>query len=94
MEVALEAGADDVRPAGGSFEVTCPPDALSALEAAGIGTESKQLARLPTTTVDLDLDTARSVLKLVAGLDDHDDVQSVAANYNISDEAMAQLAKE
>jgi YebC/PmpR family DNA-binding regulatory protein len=97
MEIALEAGADDVHRAGDDFEVTCPPDALSglaeALEAAGIAIESKQLARLATTTVDLDLEAARTVMKLVAALDDHDDVQSVSANYNISDETLAELAK-
>lgn len=97
MEIALEAGADDVHRAGDDFEVTCPPDALSglaeALEAAGIAIESKQLARLANTTVDLDLEAARTVMKLVAALDDHDDVQSVSANYNISDETLAELAK-
>lgn len=97
MEVALEAGADDVRRAGDDFEVTCPPESLSALgealEAAGIAIESKQLARLANTTVDLDLEAARSVMKLVTALDDHDDVQSVSANYNISEETLAELAK-
>jgi YebC/PmpR family DNA-binding regulatory protein len=97
MEVALEAGADDVRASGDCFEVTCPPDSLvalsDALEAAGIVAESKQLARLPTNTVDLDVETARTVLKLVAALDDHDDVQAVSANYNVSEEALAQLAR-
>jgi YebC/PmpR family DNA-binding regulatory protein len=98
IEVALEAGADDVRQEGDDFEVTCPPDALSelaeALEAASIPLESKQLARLANTTVDLDLETARSVMKLITALDDHDDVQSVSANYNISEETLAELAKE
>lgn len=97
MEIALEAGADDVHLAGDSFEITCPPDSLSALlealQKAEIAIESKQLARISTTTVDLDLETARSVLKLVAALDDHDDVQAVAANYNIPDDALAELAK-
>jgi YebC/PmpR family DNA-binding regulatory protein len=97
MEIALEAGADDVHRAGDDFEITCPPDALSglseALEAAGIAIESKQLARLANTTVDLDLEAARSVMKLVTSLDDHDDVQSVSANYNISEETLAELAK-
>jgi transcriptional/translational regulatory protein YebC/TACO1 len=48
--------------------------------------------RLPTNTVDVDdVDTARKVLNLLERLDDHDDVQSVAANFNIPDEALAQL---
>ena len=97
MEVALEAGADDVQAVGGSFELTCPPDAMTplvdALEKSGLTVESKQLARIAGNTVDLDLETARTVLKLVAALDDHDDVQAVSANYNIPDDAMAELAK-
>ena len=48
--------------------------------------------RVPTNTVDVDdVDMARKVLDLVERLDDHDDVQSVAANFNIPDEALAQL---
>ena len=98
MEIALEAGADDVRRAGDDLEITCQPEALTtladALEKAEIPLEAKQVARLPNTTVDLDLENARSVMKLVAALDDHDDVQSVSANYNISEEALAELAKE
>lgn len=98
MEVALEAGADDIKAVGDKFEVLTPPEnyvAVSeALSAAGIEPESSQLTRLPTTTVDLDLDAARQVLKLIEKLDDHDDVQSVASNFNISDETMAILANE
>ena len=96
IEVALESGADDVKHFGDKFEVTCAPDSFTALtdalEAAGIPVESKQLARIPRTTVDLDVETARTVLKLMEELDDHDDVQAVCANFNIPDEAMAQLA--
>ncbi|MGE3779740.1 MAG: YebC/PmpR family DNA-binding transcriptional regulator [Pirellulaceae bacterium] len=97
MEVALEAGAEDVRQDGDSFEVVCSPDAYSslteALEAAGIQAESKQITRLPTSTVDLGVDAARAVLKLLQALDDHDDVQNVSSNGNLPDEALAELAK-
>ncbi|HKD36878.1 MAG TPA: YebC/PmpR family DNA-binding transcriptional regulator, partial [Pirellulales bacterium] len=97
MEVALEAGADDVKRSGDKFEVTCDPQMFGpvadALAKAGIEAESKEIARLPTTTVDLDdPETARKVLALMERLDNHDDVQSVAANFNIPDEAMAQIA--
>jgi YebC/PmpR family DNA-binding regulatory protein len=95
MELALEAGADDVRHVGSSFEVTCDPNAYSivcdALDAAGIATESRQITRIPKDTVDLDATAAAAVLKLMEGLDDHDDVQNVAANFNIPDEAMAAI---
>lgn len=96
MEVALEAGADDLKREGEMFQVTCAPDAFAAvgeaLAAAGIEVESKQLARVPSTTVEVrDVETARSVLALVEALDDHDDVQNVSANYVIPDEAMAAI---
>jgi YebC/PmpR family DNA-binding regulatory protein len=95
MELALEAGADDVRRTGNSFEITCNPDRFSnlsdAIETAGLSPEVNELTQIPKDTVDLDVDTARSVLKLMDMLDDHDDVQKVAANFNIPDEAMAQI---
>jgi YebC/PmpR family DNA-binding regulatory protein len=95
MELALEAGADDVRRVGENFEITCDPNSYStlcdAVDAAGLTTESREITRIPKDTVDLDVETARSVLKLIDSLDDHDDVQKVAANFNIPDEAMAAI---
>lgn len=95
MELVLEAGADDVRHDGDKFEVTCDPSAYStvgdALEAAGVTVEMKQITNIPKSTVDLDAETARKVLKLMEALDDHDDVQSVSANFNIPEETMAEL---
>jgi len=97
MEVALEAGAEDIRREGDRLEVLCEPEAYSmvsdALERAKLTAESKQIARLPTNTIDLDVETARKVLKLMEALDDHDDVQSVSANFNIPEEAMAELTQ-
>jgi transcriptional/translational regulatory protein YebC/TACO1 len=78
--------------------VTCEPDAFTgvsdALEAAEIACESKQLARIPQNTVNIEVEDARKVLRLMEALDDHDDVQMVSANFNISDEAMAIIAAE
>jgi len=96
MEAALEAGADDVRLVGDRWEITCEPAAMTAvtdaLGAAGIAIESSDLVRVPSTTVDVeDVETARQVLDLMERLDDHDDVQSVAANFNIPEAAIAQL---
>jgi transcriptional/translational regulatory protein YebC/TACO1 len=95
MDLALAAGADDVRVDGDQYEVICEPDAFSAvsaaLEAAGITPDSTQFTRLPKDTVDITGDDARRVLKLMEALDDHDDVQAVAANFNIPDEAMAEI---
>jgi len=95
MEVALEAGADDVKRAGDKFEITCSPEAyrevFAALNKAGIEVESSEITRIPKDTVDLDADMARKVLKLMERLDDHDDVQTVASNFNIPDEVMAEI---
>jgi YebC/PmpR family DNA-binding regulatory protein len=95
MNLALEAGADDVRSSGNNFEILCDPDAYTtvcdAVDAAGLKTEVRHITRIPKDTVDLDAATARTLLKLMDALDDHDDVQNVAANFNIPDEAMAAI---
>jgi len=97
LELALEAGADDVRRDGDCYEITCDPevyaDLLGALEKAGVEPQVKQITRIPKTTVDLDLNTGRQMLKLMELLDDHDDVQSVSANFNLPEEALAELAR-
>lgn len=96
FEVVLEAGATDVLPEGEFFEVHCPPDSyqavMSALEATKIATESAEFRRVPANTVELDGDTARTMLKLLDALDEHDDVQSVTANFSMSESLMAELA--
>lgn len=95
VELALEAGADDVKRTSDGFEVTCDPSVFQqvsdALTRRGLKPESSQISRIPTSTVDLDAETGRNVLKLMERLDDHDDVQSVSANFNIPDEAMAEM---
>lgn len=95
MELALEAGADDVRNNGETLEVICEPSNFQAVSeaiaAAGLKPDVAQVSRIPKTTVDLDAETGRTVLKLMDALDDHDDVQNVSANFNIPDEAMAEI---
>jgi YebC/PmpR family DNA-binding regulatory protein len=95
MELAIEAGADDVRHEGEAFEVVCEPDAYSAvcdaIEAAEIETDSRELTWLPKDTVEVTVDDARKLLKLMERLDDHDDVQGVAANFDIPDDVMAEI---
>ncbi len=96
MELALEAGADDVVETDEGFEITCNPDCYEAvskaLEAAGIEPEESQLSLMPKDTAEVtDADTAAKVLKLMELLDDHEDIQKVSSNFSISDEIMAQL---
>jgi len=99
MEIALEAGADDVRRGGDNFEVLCAPEAYEAvakaLEQAGIQPDVSEISRMPKNTVDVtDPDVARKVLKLMNRLDDHDDVQNVSSNFNIPEAIMAQVGDE
>ena len=95
MDLALDADADDVRRDGNNFEVTCDAEVFTnvcdAIDAAGLTTELREITRIPKDTVDLDVETARAVLKMMEALDDHDDVQNVAANFNIPDEAMSEI---
>jgi len=97
MELALEVGADDVRRADATFEVTCDPavfqQVAEALKAHPLEPEVQEVTRIPTVTVDLDAETGRKVLRLMELLDDHDDVQAVSANFNIPDEAMAEIGE-
>lgn len=98
MELAIEAGADDVRREGDNLEITCDPecyaDLLTALEDAAIEPSVKELTRIPATTVDLDAESARKILKFMEALDDHDDVQNVSANFNIPQAVMNELGAE
>lgn len=84
MELALEAGADDVITTDDGFEVRCDvhrfDKLLQALEASGIKTVSAEMAYIPTNTVPVDASTAASVEKLHDALDEHDDVQHVFSN--------------
>jgi len=95
MELALENGADDVTESESGFEVTCQTDVytelVDALESAQIALESKQVTRVPNLTVEVDSDTALSVMKLLDKLEDHDDVQSVATNVNFTAEQLQSL---
>lgn len=95
MELLLDAGIDDIAESEGMFEVTCDPAAYGAvcdlLEESHIECHSKQVARIASNTIDLELDAARQVLALIEALDDHDDVQTVSSNLNLSEEVIQQL---
>lgn len=99
MELALEAGADDVERIDDKFEVTCDPsrygDVAKALSDAGITPEASQITRIAKNTVDIDdPDAAQRILRLMDNLDEQDDVQNVASNFNISDEVMKAIGQE
>jgi len=96
IELALEAGADDVVSDDDSFQVLTAPDKFAAvrdaLEAAKIPLAGAELTMVPENTVKVSGHQAEQVLKLMEELEDHDDVQSVSANFDIDEEVMAQFS--
>ena len=97
MMSALEAGADDVSRSGDDWHVISEPSIAMAvrvgLEAVGIAVSSTDLIMQPTSTIAIDsADVARSVLRVIDALDDHDDVQDVYANFDITDDVMSALS--
>ena len=99
MNLALEAGAEDVRTEGEAYEVITAPDATfeavkKAIEDKGITPESAELTMLPDTEVNItDEHVAETLMKMMEELDDHDDTKNVYSNYNIPDDIMAKLDK-
>lgn len=96
MEAALEAGADDVvTQPDGSVEVMTSPDRFGdvkdAMVEAGFEPVSAEVTMLPTTSVNLELEDARRIIKLLEMLEDLEDVQQVYSNADISDDILAQL---
>lgn len=95
FEAALEAGADNVESSEDGHDVTCAPDALGAVREALEGRFGPPAgARLdwrPMTLVAVEGDAAQSLIKLLEVLEDNDDVQRVASNFEISDDVMAKL---
>ena len=95
MELALEAGADDVVDSGGAWEVTCSPTKFhivkEAIEASGVEIDSAEIAMIPMNPVACDATTAEKLLRLIDAIEEHDDVQKVYHSAEIPDEVMAQL---
>jgi YebC/PmpR family DNA-binding regulatory protein len=96
IEVALDAGALDVKESGKEFDVTAPPETFEAvkkkLEEAGFKSTYGEVTMVPQTTVRLSGKEAEQMLKLMEGLEDSDDVQKVYANFDIADEEMERLS--
>jgi YebC/PmpR family DNA-binding regulatory protein len=96
MELALDAGADDVREDEHEYEVLTSPaafeDVRKALEGKGLKILSATIGMIPQNTVELGEDKASSMLKLMEKMEDNDDVQNVYANFDIADEIMERLS--
>ncbi|MHC4562645.1 MAG: YebC/PmpR family DNA-binding transcriptional regulator [Planctomycetota bacterium] len=98
MEIAIDAGADDVRPEGDLFEITCDVPSFSGLKAAladrEIETIEGEIAMVPDTTILVSADKVRQVTGLEEAFEDHDDVQKVYANFEIPEDVLADLEQE
>ena len=98
MEAVLEAGGEEVTDLGESFEVLSEATDLvpvrTALQDAGIDYDSADVVWWPSTQIEVDADGARKILRLIDALEDSDDVQNVYANFDASDEVMAELDAE
>lgn len=96
IEIAVDAGAEDVASGGDAFEVTTQPDAFEAvkeaLDKAGLKAATAELAMVASTNVSLTGEPAEQALKLLEELEDHDDVQDVASNLDIPQEELERLS--
>lgn len=94
LEASLDAGAQEVNDLDGTYEIVCEATDLvpvrTALQAAGIDYESAEVSFVPSMTVPVDDETAEKIFKLIEALEDSDEVQSVFANFEASDRALAQ----
>ncbi len=94
----LDAGAEEVLDQGAGFEVLTDPSQLvaarTALQEAGIDYDSAEAEFVPNLRVEVDLETARKVFRLIDALEDSDDVQNVFANFEVPDEVQRQLDEE
>jgi len=96
MDLALEAGADDIQSADDNWEVFTAPQAyeavLAALKQAGIDPEASQIGKFADTNITLEGSKAQQMLKLIEALEDNDDVQNVWANFDVSDKELEEAA--
>ena len=95
MDLALEAGAEDIADEGEAWRVVTPPEAFievkDALTGAGIEPDAASINMIPNNTVACAGKDAEKVLKIIESFEDHDDVQKVHANFEIDDEEMARI---
>lgn len=95
LDVAVTAGADDIREADDTWEVETPPESyfavLEALDKAGLKPDSSEITMIPSTTVELGKSEAPSVLKLMEALEDLDDTQNVYANFDIPSDVLEEV---
>ena len=97
MGIALDAGADDLKRSGSTYDITCEPAAFNQVQEAvqkhGLTPIMAEISQLPKAPVDSDAETAMKVMRLMEALDDHDDVQNVYSSLHMSEEVVAEMSK-
>ena len=98
MELALDAGADDIQTEEGIYEITCAVEDFQTLRAAitdpRIEPTVAELSQIPQNTVQLDVKAARQMLRMMDALEENDDVQHAYSNFDLPQEVMAEMADE
>ena len=98
MGLALDAGADDLKRSGSTFDITCDPASFNqvkeALEGKGVTFANAEITQLPKMHVEADVEAGVKVMRIMDGLDDHDDVQNVYTNLSLTEEVLAEASKE
>ena len=95
MELAIDAGADDMQTVEGHYEITTAMENFEtvrkALEEAGVPMDTAEITRIPQNTITIDEKKGKALLKLMDILDDHDDIQKAYSNFDIPDDVMAAI---
>ncbi|MCX5705795.1 MAG: YebC/PmpR family DNA-binding transcriptional regulator [Candidatus Omnitrophica bacterium] len=98
MAIALDAGAEDFKSDDKNYEITTSPQDFERIKQVlidkGVKFQDAEVTMVPSTTVKVEGSEAKQVLGLIEALEEHDDVQNVYANFDISDEIMEQVASE
>jgi len=96
MTIALDAGAEDLRDGGDTWEVISAPEAhepvLNAIQAAGIAIESSEIGMIPKNLMKLEGKNAQAMLRLSDALEEHDDVQNVYSNFDVDEKEIEAMA--
>ena len=96
MNIVLEAGGEDLKDDGETWEVLTEPSAyeavLEAVKKAGITPASSSVAMIPQNYIKLEGQQAATMIRLVEALEDHDDVQNVHANFDIDQKVLEEVA--
>ena len=96
MNIVLEAGGEDLKDDGETWEVLTEPHAyegvLEAVKKAGITPSSSSVAMIPQNYIKLEGQQAATMIRLVEALEDHDDVQNVHANFDIDQKVLEEVA--